>query len=156
MAIEQQAKFEPEVLIFILYCKGNGLSTCSLNKVAILSHAEVKCGIFQYGYRLNRVLQGSQRFQFEFVPVKNENDLFKLRLEDYTCLIFNYSPGTMAWLSADVLQKIKPPKLCLVHVDKPNLKFDAFIHLDPTLKEENETEYSLPRPIFENVTLEKS
>ena len=113
--------------------------------ILIVSHAEKRCGIHQYGLNVLEALRKSTRYSFAYAECSNEDQLRRAVSQiNPTAIIYNYFPLTMPWLNSSVTQQYGVPQLGVMHevtqedadVATQEL-FDYHLCPDPTLEENN-------------------
>lgn len=118
------------------------MNSISRDKVLFVNHkGQVRCGVYQFGHRVGRVLKKARNFDIEYIECSSAEDL-RSSIKTYTpvVIIYNYHEWTMPWLSPQVTSSIPIPQLGMYHEitqDKThNLKnnhFDGYIAPDPSL-----------------------
>ena len=120
-----------------------------MKKILFVSHSNENCGVYQYGKRFFGLLGTLDNFSSEFAVFDDSKSFIQgIRDSDFDAVVFNYTPGTMKWLNNEILEKMPKqlPKICLVHVEKPDFCFDYFFHLNPNFVKTS-TDFPLPRPL---------
>ena len=115
-----------------------------------LNHNVENCGVYQYGKRLNDILQKDTQLKCIYKEISSYEDYYNVLCENNTinCVIYNYHPSTMWWLNLNNIQRsvvnIGIPHEC------PKYLFDIICEIDPT-EQPTSQQFIIPRPIFENV-----
>ena len=115
-----------------------------------LNHNVENCGVYQYGKRLNNILQKDTQLKCIYKEITSYEDYYNVLCENNTIngVIYNYHPSTMWWLNLNNIQRsvvnIGIPHEC------PYYLFNIVCSLDPS-EDPRINMISLPRPIFENV-----
>jgi len=118
--------------------------------VIFFNHKIQNCGVYQYGKRLNDILQKSLDIMYIYKEIDHVEEYYQA-LKEYThikAIIYNYHQSTMTWLNASNIQK-KIKNIGIPH-ESPETLFDIICDIDPTSTERN-NRFALPRPIFNNV-----
>ena len=116
--------------------------------VIFFNHKIQNCGVYQYGKRLNDILQKS--LDIIYIEIDKVEE-YHQALKEYPhikAIIYNYHQSTMSWLNNINIQKTKK-NIGIPHESPENL-FDIICDIDPTARECG-NRYALPRPIFNNI-----
>jgi SAM-dependent methyltransferase len=111
------------------------------NVLYVSSAQEQRCGVYEFGQAVGAALLESRNYRFVFVECSNPVDLEKAASQHRpVAIIYNYHPGTLAWVTSRVTGKIHVPQIGTIHecsqasVDHAtNEVFDAHVAPDPTL-----------------------
>lgn len=119
-------------------------------RVLFLNHCEHQCGVYQYGIRVFHILRKSGEICYDYGEVGDEEDYERLIQDgnEYHSIIYNYHESTMPWLSEKNIH-MSCQNIGILHECSPDF-FCKCISIDPD-SPENETQYSIPRPIFEEL-----
>jgi hypothetical protein len=119
-------------------------------QILFLNHKIEKCGVYQYGRRVYDILKKTEDIEYIYKEVDCLQEYHEcLNLHpSLNYIIYNYHCSTMSWLTNDNIQK-KIKNIGIPH-ESPEYLFDIICNIDPNAVE-IENNYSLPRPIYENV-----
>jgi hypothetical protein len=118
--------------------------------VILFNHKIKNCGVYQYGKRLNDILQKSLDIIYIYIEIDCVNEYYKA-LKEYPhikAIIYNYHQSTMSWLNNINIQK-KLKNIGIPH-ESPEHLFDIICDIDPNATE-GVNRFSIPRPIFNNI-----
>jgi hypothetical protein len=120
--------------------------------VLFFNHKIQKCGVYQYGKRVFDIIEKDNEIKYIYKEIDCYEEYCKFLSENsnINAIIYNYHVLTMSWLNHSNIQKnIKNIAIPHEH-KKAAFFFDILCSIDPN---ENETtnNYSLPRPIYENI-----
>lgn len=118
--------------------------------VILFNHKIKNCGVYQYGKRLNDILQKSLDIIYIYIEIDCDNEYYKA-LKEYPhikAIIYNYHQSTMSWLNNINIQK-KLKNIGIPH-ESPEHLFDIICDIDPNAAE-GVNRFSIPRPIFNNI-----
>jgi hypothetical protein len=119
-------------------------------KVLFLNHKVENCGVYQYGKRLNEILQKDSQINYIYKEIDSYKEYCNI-LQDNAgimAIIYNYHDSTMTWLNASNIQRVVK-NIGIPHESSQHL-FDIVCNIDPNAPE-RANNFSLPRPIYENV-----
>jgi hypothetical protein len=122
-----------------------------MKNILFLNHKIKNCGVYQYGERLYNILKSSCDVSYIYQEIDSAEE-YKVLLSDthrWFAIIYNYHSSTMPWLNDSVIQK-KIKNIGIPH-ESPADIFNIVCHIDPDQRDDNNTTFSIPRPIFENV-----
>jgi len=119
-------------------------------QVLFVNHNTKNCGVYQFGFNTFNILKKSKKYNFSLAEVNNNHELISIlsTLPNLSAIIYNYYPGTMAWLD-DSLVEIRRSlvkQFVIKHETGTPNGFDGWIHIDPTFQE-FESNYTTLRPI---------
>jgi SAM-dependent methyltransferase len=79
----------------------------SKKNILFVSHANQKCGVYQFGKTIFDVIKLSEKYNFRWVECDSLS-LLKDSIKQYTpdAIIYNYHPITMPWIVSKVLTKV--------------------------------------------------
>lgn len=118
--------------------------------VLFLNHKQEQCGVYQFGDRLARVIQKSEKFATRYAEIDSIEEFeFLLSLDKYDVVIYNWYPSTMGWAHPAHADRFRGQfvQVGIFH-EVPNEHFDYYIHADPTLEDDGKT-FSTGRPLLE-------
>jgi len=122
--------------------------------VLFINNKKKSCGVYQYGLRLFNILKKSKNIDFDYNEIDNFNSYNNLLNDSTTsAIIYNYHPGTMKWLCGINIQKNKDCKnICIYHesVGDELYFFDIKLNINPLFSNNNQ-DFGIPRPIFEDI-----
>ena len=114
-------------------------------RTLFLNHNIQNCGVYMYGIRLYEILSKTNNIEYIYKEVKNLNEYNNILNDTRPVqIIYNWQPITMWWLTKDNIQK-NVRNIGVVH--EPSNLFDVSCEVNSLV----ENEYSIPRPIYENV-----
>lgn len=118
-------------------------------KVLFLNHDRKQCGVYQYGKRVYDIIKASNIYEYH--EVTSQVDYQNLvEQSHYTAIIYNYHGATMPWLNRTNICKTQP-NIGILHESYVDC-FDKIIEIDPNAQETS-TVRTIPRPLFENLSL---
>lgn len=115
-----------------------------------LNHCVQNCGVYQYGKRLNEILQKEKDITYIYKEISTYDEYHNVITEynNVCAVIYNYHPSTMWWLNYMNIQR-RVKNIGIPHECSEYL-FDIICDLDPTTLT-TANRFTLPRPIYENV-----
>jgi hypothetical protein len=119
--------------------------------ILFLNNSPKNCGVHQYGIRSFDILKKDTEINYIYKEIKTEND-YKNILNEYPTIyavIYNYHVHTMNWLNVSNIQH-KVKNIGIIH-ESSDFLFDIIISPDPDALETT-TRFSIPRPIYENIS----
>ena len=129
-------------------------------RILFASYAIFDCGAHQYGKNIFSSLEQSARFYFEYVDIRELNDLDQaVKRGDFSAVIVNYHPTTMPFIKINMPRRYSIPCIALMHVmpqreadNIPRSFFQYYIMGDPTLRENNPRVFATGRmiPVYNN------
>jgi hypothetical protein len=120
-------------------------------KIIFFNHAKKQCGVYQYGKRVYDILKKTEGVNYIYIEVENQSQYIESILNNEPnihCIIYNYNNATMPWLNESTIQR-KVKNIGIPHESDGHF-FDIICDIDPNIQETNR-EFSIPRPIYENV-----
>jgi hypothetical protein len=130
-------------------------------KVLFLNNTHKQCGVYQYGSRLYDILQDSpidkkientntSEIRYIYKEIGNYSEYVQILQEhtDVEYVIYNYHHATIPWLNPHTIQK-RVKNIGIIHESSGEI-FDIVIQIDLSFPE-NGNQFSIPRPIFENI-----
>lgn len=123
-----------------------------MKKIIFLNHKQKQCGVYQYGKRSGDILRKAKNCEFIYCEVESLLEYENL-ISDMlpNGIIYNFHPLTMGWLGSGLLKKHTDiVHYGLHHEGSPIVEFDYSLMVDSTYID-NEKNFSIPRPLFENV-----
>ena len=118
--------------------------------VLFLNHKVENCGVYQYGKRVNEILQKNMQIKYIYKEIDSYQEYCNI-LQDNAgimAIIYNYHVSTMTWLNSSNIQRVVK-NIGIPHESPDNL-FDIVCNIDPNAPERANV-FSLPRPIYENI-----
>lgn len=133
------------------------------NTVLIVSHAEKRCGIHEYGLNIAKALSFSSRYAFAYAECSNAEELEKVvEQSNPSVIIYNYYHLTMPWLTPQVTSEYEAIQLGIMHEvtqeqadSADQTLFDYHLCPDPTLIDSNPLIFKTKRLIPEYVNSAK-
>lgn len=116
--------------------------------ILFLNHKAKQCGVYQYGKRVFDILVNSLNISYK--EVENENE-YNYIYNNQQTIIYNYHAATMSWLNINNINK-RSLNISIQHESDSKI-FDIYLSIDPNSLE-TENNFSIPRPIFENLDLD--
>ncbi|MEX6687369.1 hypothetical protein QTN47_07680 [Danxiaibacter flavus] len=130
------------------------------NTVLFVSHANLQCGVHEFGNNIGNALSKSTLNRFVYVECSNMGDLNSAIAEHSPiAIIYNYHPSTLPWVTKNAIRNIPVPQIGIVHEvtqeiadNLTNKLFDYHIAADPTLLLKNPIVFKTGRlvPGYEN------
>jgi hypothetical protein len=110
--------------------------------ILLINHKIEKCGIYQYGKNISKILQNSPNNTYQYCEVGSYAE-YKGFCEtyNYDAVIYNYMGSTLPWLNSNTIQK-KKPNFAIHHEGPLPAIFDHILSTDPN--EDN----GIIRPLF--------
>lgn len=118
--------------------------------VLFLNHKVENCGVYQYGKRVNEILQKDPQINYIYKEIDSYYEYCNI-LQDNAgimAIIYNYHSSTMTWLNSSSIQRAVK-NIGIPH-ESPEHLFDIVCNIDPNAPEII-NKFSLPRPIYENI-----
>jgi hypothetical protein len=116
--------------------------------VLFLNHKIQNCGVYQYGIRLYEILNKSEKVNYIYREIENEDE-YRSISENPQYIIYNYHCATMSWLNNSNIQKTVK-NIGIIHESNHDF-FDIICNIDPNKPDDKVNTFSIPRPIYENV-----
>lgn len=122
-------------------------------KILFINSEKAKCGVYEFGYRIGKVITNSKNFNITYLEISSQTELEK-KYNKYKphALIYNHTTETMPWLKT---YKFLTPQIGIIHEITSSLSrnkypdfFDYYIAPDPTLIINNNLVYKTGRLIF--------
>jgi hypothetical protein len=120
-----------------------------MDNILFVNHKEKSCGVYQYGYRLQKILKEEKRYKLHYLEAERYYDLFdKITFnENYKHIIFNWHDATMPWLN-DFVHIIKEPKSYIYHDSKtPDYLNPHSIFMSNMTNDKYTKRFALSRPL---------
>ena len=119
----------------------------------LVSHAGERCGIYQYGWTLYKVLSRRADIKWRYRECSSFKELAKATARTNPDLIvFNYARSTLPWLDGDSLKKLRVPLFAIHHefdrearVEPETTLFDFLLCPDPTFTPQDREILTVPR-----------
>lgn len=123
-----------------------------MNKIAIINHSKIECGVYNHGWATHQILSKSTSYEYEYVCVRDGVDFKEWIERQYKRIagfIFNWHPTTLSWLTDELLSQIPKPKFILTGHDTIGDFTNANYHFicDPTFPS-NGNKGGVARPIL--------
>lgn len=123
-----------------------------MKKVLFISRKAERCGVNDYGKRVNSILQKSDLFKFYFVEIESAEDYIKVYNEVLpNVVLYNYYPMILPFITDNFLAPIRHiPHIAVYHEAGLAFSPNGIIDIDST-KEERPDDYLFvsPRPLFD-------
>ena len=117
--------------------------------VLFLNHKIQSCGVYQYGLRVFNILKKSYTYTYIYKEIDNYNEYNDITNKiKPNIIIYNYHAATMPWLNNNNILK-NTKNIGIPHESNGDM-FDLILSIDPNELETNKN-FSIPRPIYENV-----
>jgi hypothetical protein len=118
--------------------------------ILFLNHKVENCGVYQYGKRLNEILQKDTQIKYIYKEIDSYHEYCNVLQDNLgiKAIIYNYHGSTMTWLNSSNIQRVVK-NIGIPHESPDNL-FDIVCNIDPNAPERTNV-FSLPRPIYENI-----
>jgi hypothetical protein len=118
--------------------------------ILFLNHKVENCGVYQYGKRVNDILQKDPQINYIYKEIDSYHEYCNILQENVgiMAIIYNYHGSTMTWLNSSSIQRAVK-NIGIPHESSAHL-FDIVCNIDPNAAE-NVNKFSLPRPIYENI-----
>ena len=124
-----------------------------MKKILFISRKAERCGVADYGRRINSILQQSKLFQTIWEEIETADE-FLTAFNTYTpdLVLYNYYPVILPFITNEFLaDKRHIPHVALYHEVGLGFTPTAIIDVDSTLPDNIETQhFSVPRPLFNN------
>jgi hypothetical protein len=123
--------------------------------VLIINHSQINCGVYQYGKRFGSILSTSKLNSYKYLELSTNTELLSsINLYKPKFIIYNYLEGTMPWVNAFTVSKIRDMGILqalIVHNINHATFFDLYLHQDPNYSQLDGNNYALKRPLFEYI-----
>jgi len=121
-----------------------------------LNTNKAKCSIHESGKMVYECLMLSNKYSLDYLEIDEKHRTIS---GSYDFYIFNYHQITMGWLNLDCIKELPGFKTTIVlevDIDNPfcmcpNNIFDAYLVLDPTIRDNNKNVYAFPRPLEKQI-----
>ena len=127
-----------------------------MKKILFISRKAERCGVADYGRRVNAALQKSSLFETHWAEVENANEYVEWYNKVQPDLVlYNYYPVILPFVTDEFLAPIRHiPHVTVYHEVGFAFSPNAIIDIDST-KEDVPVEnyFTSPRPLFENMDL---
>jgi hypothetical protein len=124
-----------------------------MKKILFISRKAERCGVADYGRRINSVLQTSTLFITNWVEIETAEE-FTLAFNEMQpdLVLYNYYPIILPFITDEFLSdKRHVPHVALYHEVGLAFTPTAIIDVDSTLPDNLESlHFSVPRPLFDN------
>ena len=130
-----------------------------MEKVLFISRKAERCGVADYGKRVNNILQTSNLFQTIWAEIETAEDYIKVFTEHHPDIVlYNYYPTILPFITDDFLSdKRYIPHIAIYHEVGLAFTPSAIIDVDSTLPDNvDKMHFSVPRPLFNNFQNENS
>jgi hypothetical protein len=127
-----------------------------MKKILFISRKAERCGVADYGRRVNAALQKSSLFETHWAEVETEADYINWYNKVMPDLVlYNYYPVILPFVTDTFLAPIRNvPHVTVYHEVGLYFHPDAIIDIDSTREDIPEQNYfTSPRPLFENMDL---
>jgi hypothetical protein len=118
--------------------------------IIFFNHKIENCGVYQYGKRAFEILKNNNEINYIYKEIDCFDEYTRVLTENVNikAIIYNYHSCTMQWLNLSNIQT-NVKNIGIPHESPDNL-FDIVCNVDPDAKETHKN-FSLPRPIYENI-----
>jgi hypothetical protein len=121
-----------------------------MKQILFLNHSIKNCGVYQYGLRVYDIIKATDNIHYIYKELSSLQEYTSYISENkIDAIIYNYHMSTMSWLNSETIQK-KVKNIGIHHENSPPTIFDIICDTNPGALE-NSSNFSLPRPIFENI-----
>ena len=126
-------------------------------RALFLNSPQAQCSIHESGTMIFNAISDSSQFDWVYADL---HEKYQPDATAYDCVLFNYHPGTMPWLSLKAVRGIQCLKGTIIletlpgscfHMCPPDV-FDFHLAIDPTVAESRGRLYGLPRPLHSIAT----
>jgi hypothetical protein len=127
-----------------------------MKKILFISRKAERCGVADYGRRVNAALQKSSLFETHWAEVENANEYVEWYNKVQPDLVlYNYYPVILPFVTNEFLSPIRHiPHVTVYHEVGLYFNPDAIIDIDSTKEDIPEQNYfTSPRPLFEDMDL---
>jgi hypothetical protein len=122
-----------------------------MKTLLFVNSKEEKCGVYQYGIRLGKIISKSKNILVKYIEVSNYKEFLTYDFSNIDFILFNYidvgAGGPFDWLTYDTSSIFKNThniKLGTIkHTPHSSAYFDFIIDQDPS------TTNGIPRPLYE-------
>ena len=124
-----------------------------MKKILFISRKAERCGVADYGKRVNTILQNSKSFQTVWTEIENAADyITAFEKHQPDLVLYNYYPTILSFINDEFLSdKRHIPHIALYHEVGLAFTPTAIIDVDSTLPDNIDTlHFSVPRPLFDN------
>lgn len=127
-----------------------------MKKILFVNRKAKNCGVKDYGLRLYDIIKKIEDFEFSFVEIDDVND-FVEQYNSYNpdIVLYNYISHIYPFLTNDLIKLIRHiPHIILYHEGAIGFSPNGVFCVDSTMEDNpSNNVFSLPRPLFEDVTL---
>jgi hypothetical protein len=125
-----------------------------MKKVLFVSRKADKCGVADYGRRVNEILQKSKMLSIIWTEIENDYEYINLINEvNPDVVLYNYYGHILPFITDEFLKNYRHiPHIMIYHENTKFFTPTAIIDTDSTKQDIPEHNfYSSPRPLFENI-----
>lgn len=127
-----------------------------MKKILFISRKAERCGVADYGRRVNSALQKSSLFETHWAEIESAQEYVEWYNKVMPDLVlYNYYPVILPFVTDDFIAPIRHiPHVTVYHEVGFAFSPNAIIDIDSTKEDKPEENYfTSPRPLFENVEL---
>ena len=127
-----------------------------MKKILFISRKAERCGVADYGRRVNAALQKSSLFETHWAEIESAQEYVEWYNKVMPDLVlYNYYPVILPFVTDDFIAPIRHiPHVTVYHEVGFAFSPNAIIDIDSTKEDKPEENYfTSPRPLFENVEL---
>lgn len=127
-----------------------------MKKILFISRKAERCGVADYGRRVNSALQKSSLFETHWAEIESAQEYVEWYNKVIPDLVlYNYYPVILPFVTDDFIAPIRHiPHVTVYHEVGFAFSPNAIIDIDSTKEDKPEENYfTSPRPLFENVEL---
>jgi hypothetical protein len=122
-----------------------------MKRILFISRQAERCGVADYGRRVNNVLNKSKLFEVHWKEISSPNE-YEIAFDEVKpdLVLYNYYPVILSFITNEFLSdKRHIPHVVLYHEVGIAFSPDAVIDVDSTLTDDVfNNHYSVPRPLF--------
>jgi hypothetical protein len=124
-----------------------------MSTILIINSVEKQCGVYQYGFRIGKILNQSKNNNFVYLELDSFQEL-QMSVKKYNpdFIIYNKC-GVLNWITPEMVDTFRNSGIFqfnLVHNVfnyEQNKFFDAYLHQHPYWKNVGEKDFAIPRPL---------
>ena len=124
-----------------------------MENILFINHKEKQCGVYQYGKRSADILKNSNKYNFIYIEILSENELWNnIQFHKPIAIIYNYHTSTMPWFGRHSIIRYSNIVHYAIHhegSEPDHIQFNYYLYPDSIYNDTNKR-FSIPRPLFEN------
>jgi hypothetical protein len=111
--------------------------------ILFINHNVEKCGIYQYGKNVAKILEKSLQHIFYYLEISCYQEYLNyISNYEFDAIIYNFFPATLPWLNHSTIQKTKP-NIAIFHEGNLPPIFDKVLSTNPN------DDNGIIRPLFQ-------